>query len=1167
MSSSPRAPVFHDPSGRRRWWFHRLLAGLLLVGAVLSTVFAASMLLVPFLPQLDAFSGLRHHVRPPKPAIPSRKARLERYLSRRSREKLWREISAAKARSDRRRAAAVTAKDERSRAVAAAFYAPWQETGLESLRLHAKELTHLFPEWLRLDPTGTKLDTRDFDLASSPHNRDAIAIAREHGLEIHPMLSNSESGEFDAARVHLLLASVKRQHALATALRTWLVEQRFQGLNLDFENLADHDYLELAGFIEILAQELHSAGLQLSADIEAGLARGPLERFGKSLDLVVLMAYDEHYAGGAAGPIAPLPWFTKAVERTLRHVPRDRLVIGLGNYAYDWKKGGGHAEPLSWEQAMARARGYRPDEPPKDVIELDGDALNASFEYTDEEDGDAEHVVWMLDAISAYDQWLTARQAEPRGVALWVLGSEDPGVWRFFGRPLDAPPPPPASLDEISPPSEIEYEGKGEILSLRSGRSEGRRTVSADSSTGLITELRYETLPSPVVIGRSGHKPHAVALTFDDGPDPQFTPAVLDVLRAHGLRATFFVIGQSAERYPDLVRRIWREGHDIGSHSFTHPNLAAVGRSRAVLELNATQRAIEAILGRSTILFRPPYNADAEPTSAEEVVPIEIAAELGYLTVGELIDPQDWKLFEVRPDGARVERSAKEMADRVLEGVERSGGNIVLLHDGGGDRARTVEAIGLLLPELRKRGKDVVPVSALIGRSREELMPEVGGQEALLAGVDRIVFDVLFIGETLLGVAFFAAVVLGIARVLMLVPLVIIGRIRERRRAEALGPVKSSVSVLIAAYNEQPVIRRTIESILKSDQQADEIVVVDDGSSDGTADEVAAAFSAEPRVRLIRQANAGKAAALNRAIEGAQGEVLVCLDADTQLAPDAMRLMARHFTDPAIGAVAGNVKVGNRVNMFTRWQAIEYVISQNLDRRAYSVISAITVVPGAVGAWRKSAVASVGGYVADTLAEDMDLTFRLRRAGWKLTADTDAIGYTEAPQALGPFFKQRFRWAYGTLQCLWKHRGALFRYGWFGRLALPAMWTFQVVFQFLAPLVDLQMLYAILHFGYVWISQGLLDKDWQPLPNATHVFLQTGFFYALFFAVELLGAAIAFRLDRERMRTLWWLFWQRLGYRQLMYAVSWKAALRAIHGLRQGWGKLERKGTVEVPKA
>jgi cellulose synthase/poly-beta-1,6-N-acetylglucosamine synthase-like glycosyltransferase len=343
-----------------------------------------------------------------------------------------------------------------------------------------------------------------------------------------------------------------------------------------------------------------------------------------------------------------------------------------------------------------------------------------------------------------------------------------------------------------------------------------------------------------------------------------------------------------------------------------------------------------------------------------------------------------------------------------------------------------------------------------------------------------------------------------------------------------------------------------------------EVVFVDDGSTDGTADAVEQEFTGNPAVRILRQPNGGKASALNNGIAQSTGEIIVGLDADTQFPKETITRLIRHFRDPRVGAVAGNVKVGNRINLITRWQALEYITSQNVDRLAYAQLNAVTVVPGAVGAWRRKALEEVGGYLTDTLAEDMDLTWRIRRQGWKIETEAGAIALTEAPATTRSFFKQRFRWSFGTLQCLWKHRGALFRYGWFGWVGLPTLWLFQILFQVIAPLVDLQVLYALWSFGSSWFSEhylGVLNQAATP-PGA--LLEQTLFFYALFYAVELAGAAVAVAIDRDGWRLLPWLFLQRFFYRQLMYAVLWKALLRAVLGSRTSWGKLERRGTVSL---
>jgi len=360
------------------------------------------------------------------------------------------------------------------------------------------------------------------------------------------------------------------------------------------------------------------------------------------------------------------------------------------------------------------------------------------------------------------------------------------------------------------------------------------------------------------------------------------------------------------------------------------------------------------------------------------------------------------------------------------------------------------------------------------------------------------------------------------------------------------------VSVIIAAYNEEAVIAKTIASIERSTYGLEEIIVVDDGSTDRTAEiarsgglrppEPRGMGGRRPPLRLLTQPNSGKAAALNHGIRHARGDVLVCVDADTVLQPDAIALLVRHFDDPRVGAVAGNVKVGNRHRLATKLQSIEYITSQNLDRRAWESLDAVTVVPGAIGAWRRDAVVAAGGYREDTMAEDMDLTWRLRRAGWRIECDNDAISYTEAPETIGALFRQRFRWAFGTLQCLWKHRGALGRHEWFGRAMLPSLWIFQIAFQLLSPVVDLQIALTAFEPGVSWTFIGSM--------------------FALFTAIDLAASAVAHRIEREPMTSLPLLVLQRFFYRQLMYVAIVKSLASAVQGLRTGWNKLERLGTV-----
>ncbi|MDQ6799371.1 MAG: glycosyltransferase, partial [Acidobacteriota bacterium] len=806
------------------------------------------------------------------------------------------------------------------------------------------------------------------------------------------------------------------------------------------------------------------------------------------------------------------------------------------------------------------AEKYRDGETPEQIVDFDDKNLNPTFEYDD--DAGTHHVIWFLDAVTAANQWLLARNKGVHGVAVWVLGSTDPSIWDLLDRHTLARPPDMSALRKVSFPYDVDFEGEGEIAHVYSNPTAGSRSLEIDPRTGLILDESYHTFPKSYVITRSGYQPKMVALTIDDGPAEPYTAEMLDELKRLGVKATFFLIGQNAERHPSLVRRIWNEGHEIGNHSFTHPNIGTISEGQARLELTATQRVLQSLLHRSTVLFRPPYNADAEPTSIEEVRPIRIASEMHYITVLEFIDPQDWNTQTVE-NGTVHHRTAEEMLQAVLQQLETEHGSSILLHDGGGDRSETVRLIPLLVQELSKRGYKFVTVSQLIGKTREEVNPPVGNRDTLLLANDRLVFEAIYIFELFLSIAFITAIVLGAVRVFLVTILAVFSKYKSRH-AKFDDAYRPSVSVVIAAFNEQKVISRTIRAVLANRYEPLEIIVVDDGSSDGTSDEVVRDFADHQNLRLLRQPNGGKASALNRGIAQATGEIIIALDADTIFGRHTIAYLVRHFVNDDVGAVAGNVKVGNRINPLTYWQSIEYVTSQNLDRQAFNVINSVSVVPGAVGAWRRAAIVQAGGYTTDTMAEDMDLTWRIRRSGWRIETDSDAVGYTEAPDSFTALFRQRFRWAFGTLQSLWKHRGALGRYGWFGGAMLPSLWLFQVIFQALSPLIDVQIIWTLGNVVSAWLWRGQHTGDWQPLPQALASLYIIGFMYAFFFVVELIGAIVAFKLDREDSRVLVWLFWQRFLYRQLMYGVLLKSLKTAVSGIRTGWGKLDRKGTVEM---
>jgi cellulose synthase/poly-beta-1,6-N-acetylglucosamine synthase-like glycosyltransferase/peptidoglycan/xylan/chitin deacetylase (PgdA/CDA1 family) len=900
----------------------------------------------------------------------------------------------------------------------------------------------------------------------------------------------------------------------------------------------------LLTFIQELHQAFSAKGLLVIQAVPFDDPGWQYKDYAAATDYLLLMAYDQHWAGSDPGSVAAQDWYERNIANRMRDLDPAKTIIALGSYGYNWTAGDKNADEVTCQEALITA--HESDA----KIVFDPATRNPNFEY-DEDDG-SHHIVWFLDAVTAYNQMRAASGFKPAGFAIWRLGSEDPSIWSVLG---NSEPLSPNVLSRIVYGYQVDFEGTGELLKVMYRPRDGWRNLDIDGGNGFINNEEFVVTPSSYVIERGGDHPGMIALTFDDGPDPRWTPAILDILKQEHVPATFFIIGKNGQAYPELVRRIVNEGHEIGNHTFTHPNLGEIPASLTELELNATQRLIESLVGRSAVLFRPPYFGDAEADKPQEVEPAYQAQNLGYLVVGVRIDPDDWKL------PVTADQIVQRTIDRAMDKNPETRGEVVLLHDSGGDRAATVQALPELIHQLRARGFQLVPVSDLAGLSRDQVMPLIPANQRVFTRADAITFFFLSTSGWTLQWIYVIGIVLGLARLIFIGALAFAQWLRSRRRERlhAGERYRPFVSVLVPSFNEELVIRNTIDSLLASDYENYEVIVIDDGSTDRTSEVVKESFSGNARVRLFSIPNAGKATALNFGLKHATGEVVIALDADTLFAAQTLGALAHRFYDRKMGAVAGNAKVGNRINLVTRWQALEYITSQNMDRRAFASLNCITVVPGAVGAWRRDLLEQAGGFPGDTLAEDQDLTLRIRRIGYDIGYEENAIAWTEAPDRLRSLARQRFRWAYGTLQCMRKHLDALFRprYGTLGFVALPNVWIFQILFPLISPVMDLMLVYTLVSAGLDWLQQ--------PKGYSFTNLRQVLFYYALFLAIDWVAACFAFMLEKkEQWKLLWWLFLQRFCYRQVMYYVMIKSVAVATRGKTVGWGKLERKATAEA---
>jgi cellulose synthase/poly-beta-1,6-N-acetylglucosamine synthase-like glycosyltransferase/peptidoglycan/xylan/chitin deacetylase (PgdA/CDA1 family)/spore germination protein YaaH len=1091
--------IFHDAHGRR-WTRFKIFAfcgsSLALLASIL---FVGSLFVAPPIAPPNSFSAMKSQIsnyerrgRAPQLTIS------DRILSR---------LLAEKAPAMKASTAPVS-----SDGVRAGFFADWDEAAFRSLEKNGSVLTHLCPEWLTYK--NSEVGIQDDPAVDMERIREVF-----HS-KLMPVLSNLDGSRRVPESVEWLAhAGTREQKAFIDDLASRLQEVDAAGVVIDWEEVDAGEEGELSALVAAIALGLKAKGLEtwLCVTMDSAFSNWDYDVLSPKVESFVAFLHDENGENDAPGPIASQDWVEGWLQLIDRTGNPGQWIASLACHGIDWDEGSEHGEVVSFADAMSRAGNAGCTN-----VQTTEYELNGTFSYYYE--GKA-HEVWFLDVASFANQWNAARISGLGGVAINRLGMEDPSIWKVLnvGSAIS-----PIHLDKLMPGGmAITSIGNGEVVGLDPTTADGRRSFSTDSKGRILAN--YENPPAHPTLFRQGAiEPDRVAITFDDGPDPEWTPQILDILKNRGVKAAFFIVGDEGERNPDLVRRIVAEGHEIGNHSFTHPNLAEQPASMIRLQLNATQRLIESLTGRSTNLFRPPYNADSHPSKLEELLPISIAQSLGYMTILENIDPKDWE----KPSSA-------ELLERVK--AARNEGHIILLHDGGGDRSATVEALPAIIDYLHERGDRITGIGELLGMDSTKTMPPLSSEGSTLERTaSGIGFEILrWLQNFLHGFLVLGTILVVIRTILVLA----LARL-HKKPAGAENGYQPPVSVIIPAFNEEKVISKTILSLLGSDYVGElEVLVVDDGSTDATA--AAAEVVGDSRVRVVRQINAGKAMALQRAVEMASNEILVFVDADTQFESTAMGHLVAPFADSGIGAVSGHARVGNLRTFLARCQDLEYVCGFNLDRRAYAAWNCITVAPGAISAIRRSAVIQAGGFSAETLAEDTDLTLSIHKTGLRVEYQPAAVAHTEAPETFATLARQRFRWAYGTLQCVFKHADMLFnpRFKALGFFSLPGILFFQVLLVALSPFIDLLLLQSI-----------FLGHSEDVLP-----------YFMAFMLCDLLVAAVAVRFECLPLRTALRIIPQRFLYRPLLSYVIWKSLLHAVRGAWVGWGKLQRTATVSVP--
>jgi len=1001
------------------------------------------------------------------------------------------------------------------------FYVNWDENCYESLEKHADKLTHVCPqEWMSVvDGTGNLRVEEDIRL-------EHLVVAKN--LVLMPMLNNLNEDTWQPEAVENLVSGpMDRRDKFIVNLLSRLDEAKAGGVVIDWEQIDPVYQTKMTDFLQKVAAALHAVDKELWLVVPMGdeIKMYDLEALAPIVDHFIAVLYDENSETDSPGPLASQEWLEGWLQVIKGYGESSQWIGAIGAYGYDWSSNRKKAETISFQDAMSRASyaGIK-------TVGVQAPSYNAQFSY---EEPFGDHTVWFLDAVSFINHLRAIRSEQLGGIAIARLGTEDPQIWDALSIPYTA------SLSKTSlrlfekllTSNMVTNVGQGDVVSVGDTRDDGARSLRVEQS-GLVTATYTDFPTFPILYHQGAGDEHQVVLTFDDGPDPKWTPLILDILKQRNIKATFFLVGRQAEDYPGLVRRIVDEGHEIGSHTYTHANLSAISKEQISIELNATQFLLESITGRSTTLFRPPYNADSRPSNIDELEPLKVVQEqFGYLIILESVDPEDW----ARP-------GTDEIVQRVKQ--QRHMGNVVLLHDAGGNRSQTVEALPRIIDYLQTRGDKIVSFSQLLNIPRDELVPPVKSGEMLwtrlITGTGFRVWRAL---EQFLWAFMIAATTLIVLRTVIIA--VLASRHHRRFYSSDEAPYHPPLSIIVAAYNEAKVIQATLRSVVDTDYPGViEVVVIDDGSTDQTAAEVRKSVFVDHRIRLIEQTNGGKASALRTGLKDSKYDILVFLDADTHFDRSTLTQLVQPLIDPRVGAVSGHAKVGNLRTFIARCQSLEYICGFNLERRAYAEWNCITVAPGAVSALRREAIEAVGGFSTDTLAEDTDLTLSLHKKGYRIDYAPYAVGWTEAPESYSTLAKQRFRWAFGTLQCLWKHRDLVFnpQYKALGWFSLPSIWFFQIILIAFTPIVDFLLLFSLIEGGAsnMWI------------------------YLVVFFFMDFMLAVMACWMDGEKLLKAWSILPMRLMYRPLLSWVIWRSIFKALKGVWVTWGKLERTASVVV---
>lgn len=721
--------------------------------------------------------------------------------------------------------------------------------------------------------------------------------------------------------------------------------------------------------------------------------------------------------------IALQSWFDGLVDLAKKTIPQEKISYGLGSFSTVWKSGQRSSEQIPFSEAMLRAHTFN------GTISFDADIGNTNIRYLD--DDRRLNQVWNLDATSFSNQ--RSKLDENTQAIIWPLGYEDPAVWKIIAGPDSNVQPKTAIEAPVNLSEHVVAEGAGPFSTHISQAVTGLRQVTLNADSGRIETQTYSQIPSPQRVQLFGQSTNlSLAISFNGVGNVRETEILLDLLEHHAISATFFLTTRDLLLSAPSVQNLLAAGHTVGADTLPRESRSLLSEYASKINNNLPQHLLQHKFGLNALLVQNPSRYGQLPGDQAVLEQFQTLQTSGYLPVFNNFSAPYGK-FDPLAFVYQVSISALDRPANVLS-FDFSRQNDFQLN--------------VLLPEilqnLAANGFTFTTLPSIADLKKVQVLPS---SEIEPKYRDRAIFWLMAI--TWIGVQNFIFLLALI--VALRSPIYLFLAFLRREKFRFISDYSPPITVIIPAYNEERVVLKTINSTLASDYPNLKVIVVDDGSTDQTASVAAKVAASNESVTFLKQQNIGKWAAINRAVRQLETPFFVVVDADTLLQKDAIKHLVQPFRDERVGAVAGTVRIGNRDNIITSCQVVEYMISQNVMRRAYEVFNGILVVPGAIGAWRASAVAESGYVSGETVTEDADLTVAVHRADYKVMYTPEALSYTEAPNAIRAFMRQRLRWSLGMLQVAWKHKGAISEGYAVGFVSIiDAVW-YRVVSSFVYP--------------------------------------------------------------------------------------------------------------------